>query len=187
MKFVSSNSSAKAENGNEGVAPFTSNVSAISLPPNLAHNTYNQFVSSHDDLIGLIAYSLYKQQKIDFLTRHREEHGEQPSAAQVNLFCSTFRNPLQVEMLKNRADDLLRDMTIEVLRPIEEGIKQHYEDRFDKRLKQGPGFWFGVRVGVMGNIAFAALLALLLFVVSAADKGLAPAIASLLGYEQKIK
>lgn len=154
-----------------------------SAPPVV--DVYSLFVSAHDDLVGLIAYSLYKQQKIDFLLQFEKDHGRKPTMGEVHMFCSTFRNPMQVSMLENRASELLSLMTGEILRGREKEISKIYEAQLDDRLSKGPGFWSGVWNGVVGNIAFTALLALALLVLSAADKGLGPTIASLLGYEPK--
>lgn len=157
-----------------------------SLPPDVKHNTYNLFVTKHDDLIGLIAYSLYKQHKIDFLTQYRANHdGARPSEETVDVFLSIYRNPSQVEMHKARANELLGSFTEELLRVRENAIEKAYHDELVRQLKEGPGFWSGVWIGVVGNITFTAVIALLIFIISVSSKGLTPAIIDALSGDPK--
>jgi hypothetical protein len=48
------------------------------------YNTvYEKLVQRDDDLIGLIAYALYKQHKRDWLIAYRQREGREPSAAEL--------------------------------------------------------------------------------------------------------
>ena len=54
------------------------------------HNrAYEQLVSGDDDLIGLIAYALYKKDKRDFYLGWQEQHGSAPQADHVRAFTAT--------------------------------------------------------------------------------------------------
>ncbi|RYH63617.1 MAG: hypothetical protein EON54_07740 [Alcaligenaceae bacterium] len=142
-----------------GQAPASS---VPQLPADLTHDTYNRFVSSPDDLIGLIAYSLYKQQKIDFLKQRRIQlGGARPPEAEVVLFCSTFQNEMQVEMLQGRAAELLNIMMNEVLRSRETAIRQQYNQRLTEELKQGKSWSRAIMENTAANMLSAGLLALL--------------------------
>lgn len=38
----------------------------------MAHNIWSRFIHSDNDLTGLVAYSLYKQEKIDWVARRAQ-------------------------------------------------------------------------------------------------------------------
>ncbi|RZL65971.1 MAG: hypothetical protein EOP81_02355 [Variovorax sp.] len=150
----------------------------------MKHDTYSQLVQEHDDLVGLVAYSLYKQQKIDFLERHRTENCSVDVPAHVvDVFCATYRNPMQVQLLRDHASALLSEMAEAVLADAEKPLKDAYQQDLIRQLKEGPRWWQGAIIGAVGNILFAALIALVLFGISAQNKGLGPAIINWLGGE----
>lgn len=39
---------------------------------------YSELVEDADDILGIIAYSFYKQQKIEFIQAFTEKHGRPP-------------------------------------------------------------------------------------------------------------
>lgn len=152
-------------------------------PPDIRHNTYKLFVSKPDDLVGLVAYSLYKQQKIDFLQRHRDENkGAPPAQDIVDIFCSTFRDPNQVGMLRDRAEALLENVTEVLLNERESRIKKVYINELVRQLKEGPSWVKVAFQGVLGNLVTAALVAFVLFGASSSKIGVIPTLADWAGY-----
>ena len=52
---------------------------------------YEKLVQSDDDdLVGLIAYSLYKQSKRQWLIAHEQKHGQRPTDDEERIFVSAF-------------------------------------------------------------------------------------------------
>lgn len=47
---------------------------------------YEKLVTSGDDLVGLIAYGIYKKYKIEFITKIKENQGRKPTDEE----CQTF-------------------------------------------------------------------------------------------------
>ena len=152
-----------AETSSSSPAPGVEIPGASSpLPSDLTHDTYNKYVSSADDLIGLIAYSLYKQQKIDFLKQRRQQlAGRRPPEGDVMLFCSTFQNEMQVEMLRGRAAELLQIMMDQVLRSREATIRKQHEAMLNTELKKGKSWSRAILENTIANMLSAGLLALL--------------------------
>jgi hypothetical protein len=72
------------------------------------HNrAYEQLVSGDDDLIGLIAYSLYKKDKRDFTIGWMEQHGGPPQAEHVRAFTTTVLTLGQQLRYRTAARDMI--------------------------------------------------------------------------------
>lgn len=152
------------------------------LPPGASHNTYGLFVKDETDLIGLVAYSLYKSHKIAFLAQQHDRTGKRATQEEVDTFCSVYNTAPQVEMLRDRASDLLEVMTGALLQDAVQHINSEYDKKLVAELKEGQGWWKSLGQGVVGNFVFAGLLALLLFIAMSSQIGIIPTLANWSGY-----
>lgn len=48
---------------------------------------YKELVSADDDLVGLIAYGIYKKHKIEFITKIKREQGRNLQTRNASRFC----------------------------------------------------------------------------------------------------
>jgi hypothetical protein len=152
------------------------------LPNGATHNNYALYVRAADDLIGLVAYSIYKQHKIAFLDAEIARTGKPAAQASIDTFCSMYGAPHQVQLLRHRAQRLLEEMNEELLDEAVGQINQQYQKRLVKELKEGPG-WLKISLqGVLGNLVTAALVAFVLFGASSSKIGIVPTIADWAGY-----
>lgn len=75
-----------------------------------SHNrVFEELVETNEDLIGLVAYSLYKQHKRDWLIRFRETQGISPSSRELNAFLLGVLLPEQVSKYRQAAAAALVD------------------------------------------------------------------------------
>lgn len=147
-----------------------------------AHNNYFLYVTNEDDLIGLVAYSLYKQHKIGFLEAELARTGERATQEKIDTFCVMYGAQRQVELLRNKAQELLEDMNRALLEEAVDHIDQNYQQQLVSELKEGPG-WIKVALqGVAGNVVTAGIVAFVLFGASSSKIGIFPTLADWAGY-----
>lgn len=152
------------------------------LPSGLSHNTYGLYVTDESDLIGLVAYSLYKRQKIAFLDQQLAKTQTNATKEQVDTFCAVLNAPNQVEMLRDKASNLLEAMNEALLDVAVQNLNEEYQKQLVAGLKEGQSLSKSLFYGVLGNLATAAFVAFVLFGVSSAKIGVFPTLANWVGY-----
>jgi hypothetical protein len=128
-------------------------------------------------MLGHIAYSLYKMQKIEFIKdKEIENKGMPPTDQQLRDFQEIAGSESQLDLYRTKAVNVAQLFIDTILR---EDLEQQKED-FLKKYSV-PGFWLGVWQGVIASFIFVALGILLLsgtggwarignFIISLADK-----------------
>lgn len=132
------------------------------------HRTYSNLVRSDEDIVGHIAYALYKGEKNKF----REAN---PDPAHVDAFIATINMPEQVASMRARAEDLLEgtieaavSLAVDEVKAESDAQMRRAGEAFDNRLRvyeAQAGFWRGVWQNVLANLAAAALTILLVVLV----------------------
>jgi hypothetical protein len=74
-------------------------------------------VQGEHDVVGLLAYGLYKQNKRDWLIAHLAKEGREPTAAESDAFILGERIPRRVATYRRLAEDMLASDSS--LRPME--------------------------------------------------------------------
>ncbi|MBD5353595.1 MAG: hypothetical protein HDR85_01610 [Bacteroides sp.] len=104
------------------------------------HQMYSNIVKSDEDIIGLVAYALYKKQKIAFFNKVRKDTGKEPTEIDINAFILNSSTESQIESFRDRAENLLMDVVANVT---EEQIKQasidmlhDYEQKIGEAVKR---------------------------------------------------
>lgn len=147
------------------------------------HKTYSAIVQDPHDLVGLIAYSLYKRQKLDFVEAHQSEHGCKPTADELKVLYQLVNMPDQIEALRTRSATLLEQVTEVVLEEAVQEMQKDFQAKLTSELKATKNFWRAVGENVVANLVAGALviLALVLFYLSQVD--VVPTVGRALGYE----
>jgi hypothetical protein len=134
---------------------------------------YEKLVQSDDDdLVGLIAYSLYKQSKREWLVRYEREHRRHPTDGEERIFVSAF-TANELKRLREQATNMLSAYAayvIEQERPglVEQARQDHLIVLVDERLVEmrAQGRWWRQMVaGVLGAFAYSVLLLILLLII----------------------
>ncbi len=71
------------------------------------NRAYEQLVSGDDDLIGLIAYALYKKDKRDFYIGWQEQHGSPPQSDHMKAFSASVLTLGQQLRYRTAARDMI--------------------------------------------------------------------------------
>jgi hypothetical protein len=82
--------------------------------PAFSH-AYSRFVSEKDDLIGLIAYALFKAAKVEKCRKHRQDTGSDLSKDAARDWSDEHSSDYYVELYKNQAIKLIGNYTKIVL------------------------------------------------------------------------
>ena len=75
----------------------------------MQNNIYSLLVNDQDDLIGLVAYGLYKRHKIEFIENLPNEMDKETNMQAFYLSSST---PSQLGKYRNEAERLIYDIVL---------------------------------------------------------------------------
>jgi hypothetical protein len=138
------------------------------------HNrAYEQLVSGDDDLIGLIAYSLYKKDKRDFYIGWMEQHGSPPSADHVRAFSATVLTLGQQLRYRTAARDMI-DAYAKTVSDAEKPLieKGAVTERFEeaaRKVEESIRWYRQIPAGIVAGLVFAIVLISLVAVLGYAD------------------
>lgn len=122
----------------------------------MLHQTYQSFVQDRRDLAGLLAYALYKADKVEFMKAHPD--------ADVLGFVLGSNLRSQIDAYRMRAEVMLEDMAEESLSDALAEAEAHHLQRL-RRLEQTLSFWSGVWSNVIANLVAAGISILLVVLV----------------------
>lgn len=145
------------------------------------NNIYNLIIEDENDIIGHIAYSLYKSDKIAYIEDFRENNGRDPEEKDLDEFHRISSIPANIERLKMHAASVINDVIFENIRDIEKEV----EDKAYRASKQTlseiieplkpKSFWSNLGENVffslIGSIIWVILFSLLIFALSAKNNG----------------
>ena len=69
-------------------------------------SVYAKLVENKSDILGIIAYSLYKRQKIEYLSNIKDMEGRDATQEELKSFLSLANSPIQLEFYKDQAAEL---------------------------------------------------------------------------------
>lgn len=76
---------------------------------------YKKLVQSPNDVVGALAYGLYKEEKIAYLTQFKVEHGAEPTDQDLLAFHRMTNVPQRIDAYKLQAEGLLQEFLDDVL------------------------------------------------------------------------
>jgi hypothetical protein len=154
---------------------------------------YNKLVNDKDDVLGIIAYSLYKRNKIDFINKFKAEHGTPPGDDQMLTFHASSTTESSLEGFRRQAVELARAFLDSALDEERQELEQEYAEKYYlskvtdevKALKPNYffSFLFGVSQGLVSSVLFAALIGFFAFVFWSSKVGIPKLIGDIFGYE----
>lgn len=136
---------------------------------------YEKLVSADDDLVGLIAYGIYKKHKIEFITKIKEEQGREPTDAECNSFFAASTTESQLQNYRSQAETMLSEMVGNIAN---EELK-HYEDEMLRNYKKeitsclpsnGKTFWTSICAGVISTLLFTVIAGVFYFIGETSDR-----------------
>ena len=87
---------------------------------------YSQLVTQEKDFLGMVAYAIYKNQKIEWVKDFRARNNNQdPSDAELDIFHNFANMPSQIKQYKDQALALIEEFNWQAL---ENEIEQYRKD-----------------------------------------------------------
>lgn len=128
---------------------------------------YDQLVDSEDDIHGIISYSVYKRQKIQFITDFKDKNGgEDPSDADLQLFNELSTSPSQLEFYRSEATVLTERFLSNVLEADLKEREEYFSARVHSELSNiKPRHFLDILKSALGALLFIILTGFLYFAV----------------------
>ncbi|HDY7722443.1 TPA: hypothetical protein RQK05_004509 [Vibrio vulnificus] len=136
---------------------------------------YEQLVKSDRDIVGLLAYCLYKKSKQQFIRQFEIKNGRRPTDQELANHVNCSEIPT-LQMYEDEATRIVKDLLSQAAAEKEEELEKHFKDRLwlfiNKHEPEGfverqwhniKGLIYGGVGGVFGNFFTTALLILFLF------------------------
>ena len=128
------------------------------------------------DLVGMLAYALYKKQKREWIIKHRLEHGgEQPSAEALSAITSHYMTDDMHRTLRERASDILSGYAETYVDAVTSDIRENalavetlrQAQSIEQAIVQKSSFWSQVWTGIAASFISAGIIALVLLAAKA--------------------
>ncbi|MDY0142843.1 MAG: hypothetical protein RBR97_13215 [Bacteroidales bacterium] len=151
------------------------------MPRNYNH-IYSKLVEGEYDILGHIAYSIYKQQKIDHIEDFKKENGKEPSDQELIPFNKFTLSKTSIEGYRIQAERILQSFTDNILEEtiieVENDCKKNQSELLNEIIKpikppsKGRFFWNGVLQSIIGAFMFSAIIAVFVIINQTRDKGI---------------
>lgn len=159
--------------------------------------TYKALVKDDNDLIGLIAYSLYKQEKFEFVDDHkRANDGAEPTDDQMETFCRIANLGSQIAGYRDKAGVVLQTIYQKSVETAVEDVQQDFDAEIEemerrsqaelkthlRKLKE-PSFSREVGVHALGGFAVWAVVVTLIMAGYFAKNGIPAALEKIMDWQ----
>ena len=131
---------------------------------------YKELVEDENDIVGHIAYSLYKSDKIKFIEDFKGKNsGEEPSEDDLKGFHEFCCLPSNIDRYKMQAISILQQFMSDTLSSTTRQIEEDYVKSQNRHLKEVvaplvPGFWKSIWQGIVSAFVFALIVAAFAFI-----------------------
>ncbi|CAL8968545.1 hypothetical protein RHODGE_RHODGE_04595 [Rhodoplanes serenus] len=128
----------------------------MSGPDRKSYNTvYERLVQRDDDLVGLIAYALYKQHKRDWLVEHRERQGRDPNDDELKAYLTAQQLDRMIQMYRERAETVLNEFGDQIL---QEATPEIQRAAISAEIATSLAWWRQLPTGIASAFAYSLLL-----------------------------
>ena len=121
----------------------------------------------HDrnDIVGHIAYSLYKEDKVQFIDKFKQENGREPKESELKPFHDTSCLDGSIQRYKESALLLMQSFFNETLAESTSQIESDYKEHLKQiLLPLKTKWWEAILQSFLGALFFAIFLAAVAFV-----------------------
>ncbi|MGV8004895.1 hypothetical protein QPK14_23250 [Photorhabdus temperata subsp. temperata] len=127
---------------------------------------YEQLVDSDDDIHGIISYSVYKRQKIQFIKDFKQKHQRDPIDSDLQPFNELSMSPAQLEFYRSEATVLTERFLADVLEEDLEEREAFFSAKVHSELNNiKPNHILDIIKGAAGSLLFVLLTGVLYFSV----------------------
>lgn len=187
----------------------------MTLPPPRYNFIYSRLVTQPNDIIGIIAYARYKQQKIEWIGKFKADHADaDPTEADLKPFHAVTNTDTSINGYRLQAKEILDEFISKSIAQASQEIEDTYADvmkselhNIDGRIAnaarpvltefkqtvqaemkaEAPGFWNGVVQNVIANFVILIITAIILLVLWSLKYGFIQTLGDAMGYDIKTK
>jgi hypothetical protein len=128
---------------------------------------FKSLVIDDSDLVGHVAYALYKRDKLKFCDSEKLRTGQPATQESIEHFIRGSSLDTRIESYRSEAERLLEQMTEYVLEDAIASVKREAEEELLRKLSEAKSWWRSITESLIGSVAVAIVWAVLVFVVSA--------------------
>lgn len=139
--------------------------------PAPSHTAYSSIVEHDNDMVGFIAYSLYKRDKIAFMAKTHDEAGRMPTEDEKMAFYRTSTLPGPVSAYRAQATYLMQQMYDDLLSVQTREIHDDYDKKLVEELKKKHPFWESVWEHVAASFVIVAIGGLIALIYAGQHAG----------------
>lgn len=137
------------------------------------HRTYSALVPNERDLVGHVAYALYKRDKLKFCEEFLAKNGGIPAGdAELSIFIQSANLKTRLQGYRTEAEGLLETMTEYQLEDAIAQIQADSDEKLLRRLSEAKSWGRTIAEALLGSFAVAIFWAALVFVVYANKVGI---------------
>ena len=126
---------------------------------------YSKLVRDDADIIGVVAYGIYKKHKIEFIESVKKEHNREPNAEEWRAFSISSNTDSQLEKYVSQAENLLATFVLdtagEQIKLTERAMLEQYQANIKAVL---PSNWSTIGMSVLGSFIFSAVITVALII-----------------------
>ncbi|WP_068717141.1 hypothetical protein [Vibrio tritonius] len=177
-----------------------------SIPKKTYNTVYEKLVDDEYDLVGQIAYCMYKLNKQKYIRAYEQEHQQKPSDKEMQVYVSCSELP-KLKLYQEQAEKLVSTVLEQAVSEREAELSKEFEKKLKKFVYdyEPAGFlernFFtqakGAFSGLLGNMLTTVVIVAFLYAIApssaekefviGASKSLIAALATFLGVDVSIK
>lgn len=144
---------------------------------------YSKLVAGPGDLVGLIAYGLYKREKIEFIAGFKGDHSKDPGDLDLAAFHSFTNTESRLETYRSQAEEILASFSQKMLEEKTRELQDEYENTLIEELKKAQPFWKGVGQNLVSSVATLAIIALFFLIIWSVRFGVSDTLGAIFNVE----
>lgn len=148
------------------------------------NSIYGKLVEDSDDILGIIAYSFYKQKKHEFVRAILAKESRPPTDAELEVFYVTSNGEASLSSYRTKAEALSLEFLHAALAEQVEAIHETSERELMRRMETfKPSFWSGVLQNMIASGSFVVVIGAILFIAWSVKFGPAEVLKEVTGYQ----
>lgn len=141
----------------------------------------------HNDLIGYVAYALYKKDELDFVVDRESVTDSGQRAVELGAFRVASLLPSRVQSYRDQAAVLLQEFADRALDGAEGEVEARYRQKYVDDLAKARPFIKTLGDNILANLATLGIVALLVLLIYGSRIGLIPLLGEVFNYEVREK
>lgn len=131
----------------------------------ISHRTYSSLVQSDADLVGHVAYALYKRDKLKFCDGFKAKNGRALSPQELEIFIQGCNLDTRLQGYRAEAEQLLETMTEFQLEDAIAQVKADANQELANRLSESKSWWRSIAEALIGSVVVAVVWAALVLLL----------------------